>query len=316
MLKKMFFMFPGQGAQQIGMGKDLYDAYPFVRELYDMAEEITKLPLKRISFEGPMEELTQTIFLQPALTVVSLAFLRALQHAQPASPVASAGHSLGEYSALVAANVLTEEDAIRAVYERGRLMQEEAIRHPGGMTAIIGPEYADVEKMVEDVASPTQMVSIANHNLKNQVVITGLTEAVSAVSDIASGAGARVVPLKVSGAWHSGLMKGAIEPFAEILNTISFSTPITPVYFNVTAAPENAPEKIRQLMIRQICSPVRWYDSMQKMLQLDADIFVELGSGKVLSGLFAKTRPENSPKTAVSINSLAKLNEFLAAETS
>lgn len=310
-MKKLIFLFPGQGAQQVGMAKDLYEAYPFVRELFDMAEEITKLPLKKLCFEGPMEDLTQTIHLQPALTVTSLSFLRALQQATPIVPVASAGHSLGEYSALASSGVLTEENTLRAVFERGRFMQQEASAHPGSMAAIIGPTISEVENMLQEVASPTEIVSVANHNLETQIVITGATDAVSKASEIASQKGARVVPLKVSGAWHSALIGGAVAPFTSFLETIPFSAPTTPIYSNVTAESETDPEKIRTLMAKQLCSPVRWFDIMQNLLGLQADIMVELGPGKVLSGLFGKIRPADSPQTAVSINSLEKLEQFL-----
>lgn len=310
-MKKLIFLFPGQGAQQVGMAKDLYASYHFVRELFDMAEEITKLPLKKLCFEGPMEELTQTIHLQPALTTTSLSFLRALQQAHSVIPVASAGHSLGEYSALAASGVLTEENTLRAVFERGRLMHQEASAHPGSMAAIIGLTISEVENIIQEIASSAEIVSVANHNLENQIVITGTTEAVLKVSEIASQKEARVVPLKVSGAWHSELIRGATTPFSSFLETLPFSAPITPLYFNVTAESEKNPEKILTLMVQQLCSPVRWFDIMQNLLNLNADIMVELGPGKVLSGLFGKICPADSSQTAVSINSLEKLEQFL-----
>lgn len=308
-MKKIAFLFPGQGSQKVGMGSDFYNEYSSVRELYDMAEETAKRNLSRICFQGPMETLTETANLQPALTVVNLAVLEAIGQAGLQAHV-TAGHSLGEYCALVAAQAVTREHAIAMVMKRGELMHRESLRSPGAMHAIVGLEIEAVNAILPQ-AQAHGIVSIANHNMKQQIVITGSPGAVDAASELAKSQGARAVPLRVSGAWHSELMKGAENDFHEHLQALPFSTPAIPVIHNVTADVIDDPDDIRKTMVQQLCNPVRWYDTMGKLMDEEVDVFVEVGPGKVLTGLLRKTLPKDYPARLYAVNDLKSLEMFL-----
>ncbi|MBU2623391.1 MAG: ACP S-malonyltransferase, partial [Proteobacteria bacterium] len=226
-MKKIAFLFPGQGSQSVGMGFDFYQEFVFVKELFEMASEICKINLAELCFKGPMEELTKTINLQPSVTAVNLACLLAVEK-ELIIPAFLAGHSLGEYSALCAASVISRENAFRLVYKRGELMHREAVKHKGAMHAIIGLPVEDIELIIAEVKNEG-IVSVANHNTKTQIVITGEPEAVNKVSSLASAKGAKPVPLNVSGAWHSKLIKGAEDDFEKYLENITFSKPAIPV---------------------------------------------------------------------------------------
>ena len=308
-MKKTAFLFPGQGSQSIGMGEEFYREYDIVREIFDMAEEICRINISKLCFKGPMQDLTMTVNLQPAVTVVNLACLAVIETENIAYQIC-AGHSLGEYGALCAAGVNSKADTIRLVYKRGELMHREASKHLGAMHAIVGLSIEDVSELVGQVQTDG-IVSVANHNAQQQIVITGAPPAVERVSSLAAAKGAKSVPLKVSGAWHSELIRGAQDEFKEYLGTIGFDTPQKQVLFNVTAAPEENPAEIRNIMARQLCSPVRWYDTMNKLMEQEVEVFVEVGPGRVLAGLLKKTLPGDYPGKVYNVANMKQLEKFL-----
>jgi len=312
-LKKTAYLFPGQGSQAVGMGLDFYQEFDVVRELFDMVEEISRINISELCFKGPFEDLTATVNLQPAITVVNLACLTAMEKAG-LEPTISAGHSLGEYSALCASGIVSREDTFRLVFKRGELMHREATRNKGAMHAIIGLSINTVEKLVEEVQKDG-VVAVANHNAELQIVITGAPEPVNRVSDLAASQGAKAIPLKVSGAWHSELIQGAQEEFKDVIESMDFYAPEKPMVFNVTADVESDPEKIQSIMSRQLCSPVKWYDAMCRLMAENIEIFVEIGPGRVLAGLLKKILPKDYPRKIYNVNSMKSLDRFLNETT-
>ena len=308
-MKKTAFLFPGQGSQAVGMGLDFYQEYDVVRELFDMAEEISKINISKLCFNGPMEDLTQTVNLQPAVTAVNLACLTIIEKEGVTSDIC-AGHSLGEYSALCASDIVSREDTFRLVFKRGELMHREAVKNKGAMHAILGLPIDAVSQIVEKVKEEG-VVAVANHNAEKQIVITGSPDPVEKASSLATSQGAKAIPLKVSGAWHSELIQGAQEEFKDLIESIPFNVPQRPAIFNVTADFEKNPAEIKSIMARQLCSPVKWYDSMCKLMDEHIEMFVEVGPGRVLTGLLKKILPKDYPCQIFNVNSMKGLEQFL-----
>src|SRR4030043_705025 len=286
-LSKVAYVFPGQGSQSAGMGLDLYNSYPSAREVFDEADSSLGFSLPRLCFEGPEEELTKTQNVQPAILVVSIASLRALQAARRDSlpaPAFVAGHSLGEYTALVAAGALGLAEAVLLVRERGRLMYEAGLKHPGSMLAVIGLD----EETVNDICLQSG-AEVSNVNCPGQIVISGAAPALAEASRLAKTRGARVlIPLKVSGAFHSALMEPVIVEFSKVVSVVHFKLPAIPVISNVTARPLTDVYSISQELVKQLRNCIRWQGSVEYMMHNGVTTFYEIGRGRVLSGLIRR----------------------------
>ncbi len=280
------FLFPGQASQYVGMGADLYhEAEHTVRAYYDWANDLLSFDLKKVSFKGPAEELKQTRITQPAIFVHSVA-LAAFFTKSGVKFDAAAGHSLGEYSALVAADAMDFDQALEVVALRGELMQSTGTVRPGAMAAVIGLEMDQINHIVGRASGGKQVVVAANLNAPGQIVISGDAEAVESAMDIAGRKGAkRVVLLDVSGAFHSPLMAPAADKLSAKLGEVEIRGPRVPVYLNVTGQSAFEPQDIRMRLIQQLTSPVRWERTIRNMLSDGIDRFVEIGPGKVLQGL-------------------------------
>ena len=281
------YLFPGQGSQYVGMGREWFAAFPAARAVFERADEVLGFPLSRLCFEGPEDALNETVNTQPAVFTVSVAALRALEERGMEPPAYVAGHSLGEFSALVAADSLVFEDGLRLVRERGRLMQEAGARHPGGMAAVLGLGPEPVEEVCAAVREETgEYVGVANDNCPGQLVISGAFAALEAATEQLRERGARrVVRLAVSIAAHSPLMAEAAAAFQQRLAETEFREPRVPVIGNATAGPLTTPSAIREALGRQLTSPVRWTESLRYLLAQGATRFVEVGPKDVLSGL-------------------------------
>lgn len=288
-MTKLAFIFPGQGSQSVGMGKDLYENFEASKNVFDEADKILEKSISKMCFEGPDEDLKQTINTQPAILTTSIAALEALKSNLNVKPAFVAGHSLGEYGALYEAGVLTLANALKLIAKRAELM---SFSKGGSMAAVLGCAVEKIEPCIEE-ASSVGYVSVANYNSPEQVVITGEVEAVKKASELLGAAGAkRVIPLAVSGAFHSGLMKGASEEFAKYLEEFSLNDALIPVITNVDAQISTNAEDFKSKMPQQIYSSVYWTQTIQKMIENGVDTFIEIGPGKVLAGLNKKINAE------------------------
>lgn len=288
-MKRVAFIFPGQGSQTVGMGKEMYEEYDIVREIIDEADQYLDRSLKELMFEGPGEELTQTEYAQPALLLISAA-IQTLLKEHGIQPVMAAGHSLGEYSALVASEALRLADAIPLVNKRGKLMEQAFPKGQGTMAAVLGMKEDQVREILSTIHEKTgEIAEIANLNCPGQIVISGTKEGISKAGEQLKSEGAkRVLPLNVSGPFHSSLMKPASKDFSEVLEHTRITNSSIPVYANVTASPVQDKEEIQKLLVEQIYSPVRFQETIVAMKEENIDAVVEVGNGKVLTGLVKK----------------------------
>ena len=286
----MAFLFPGQGAQSVGMCKSIYDKYPCAKSLFDQASGILGYDLAKLCFEGPKEQLDSTVYSQPALFVGALAALEMLKEVKPelvASATHTAGLSLGEYTALVFAGAMTFEDGLRLVQRRGQLMQESSDRRPSGMASLLMLERDQVQAICDE-ASAVGQVSIANYLCPGNLAISGEKPAVAKAVELADAAGGKTVTLAVAGAFHTSIMEPADQKLAEALASVTIHKPRIPVVSNVDASVHWVPDEIRQLLVRQVVNPVRWEDSIRWLLANGVTEFTEVGPGRVLAGLLKR----------------------------
>ncbi len=292
------FVFPGQGAQFTGMGKDLYENYPIAKEMFELANQILGYDITKIMFEGSEEDLRQTKVTQPAIFLHSVILAKVL--GENFSPEMTAGHSLGEFSALVAAGALSFEDGLKLVYSRAMAMQKACELNPSTMAAILGLDDEKVEEVLSSIGD--EIVVAANYNSPGQLVISGSNAGIEKACELLKAAGAkRALPLKVGGAFHSPLMEPARVELAAAIESTHFSTPICPIYQNVDGKPYTNPEEIKKNLILQLTSPVRWTQTVQNMVSDGGSHFTEVGPGTVLQGLVKKIAPQVEASSA-SIN--------------
>jgi [acyl-carrier-protein] S-malonyltransferase len=311
--RKIAFLFPGQGSQSPGMGKDLAEKFPVARQVFEEADEALGFALSALCFEGPAEDLQLTENTQPAILAVSVAAFRALETTGVPAPAFVAGHSLGEYSALVAAGVLDLSDALRTVRARGRYMQEAVPVGTGAMAAVLGGELSDVERVCREASSGDELCSVANINSPGQTVIAGHTAAVDRAIELLKGVAKRVKKLNVSAPFHCALMKPAQDRLAQDLERLTFNEPRFPVITNVDARVTAAPDELRDALVRQVSAPVCWLESLQVLLLNRVEPVIEVGPGKVLSGLMRQTNRDVKSLNVEDAASLEATSAALAA---
>lgn len=304
-------IFPGQGSQEVGMGKDFAEKYAIARETFEQADEVLGFALSKMCWEGPEEQLNQTLYTQPAIYVTSMAIYRVLQQQLPeAIPAWTAGHSLGEFTALTVAGAMSYEDGLKLVYSRSSLMQKAGEESPGAMAALLALDTDKVNELCTQVAEETgQVVVLANDNCPGQVVVSGDIEAIVRLLEVAQEAGAkRAVKLAVSVAAHSPLMAPAAASFKESIKATTWHEPKITVYGNVSAAPLTTVFEIREEVENQVTQAVRWTESMQHMIEAGADTFIEVGSKDVLTGLMKRIDRKSN---RIALNSVEALDAFL-----
>lgn len=313
-MPKRAILFPGQGTQSVGMGADLYEAYQSVRDLYDKAEASLDFALKAISFEGPEAELKRTDVSQPAIVVASLAALEALReemNGEIPDIVACAGMSLGEYTALCYAGVLSFKDTLRLVMKRGQLMQQCCDRNPGGMVTVLGLDRKAVEAAIIE-AGVSSEVSVANDNAPKQVVYSGTNKGLAKLEAVVKAKGARrVIALNVAGAYHSKIMEPAGEQLQSELEAVVLAAPAIPVFANIDAEPHSQLNRVKDKLVRQVSHPVCWRETMNQLIELGVEQMIELGPGAVLKGLTRNNARSCAALTAMTREQIQQLAKEL-----
>lgn len=306
-MKRIAFIFPGQGSQYVGMGKELYENFSVAKQIFEEADDTLRFSLSSLCFQGPEEELRLTENTQPAILTASIAALKVLQTEKGIRPHFAAGHSLGEYSALVASGALTFAEAVQTVRLRGKFMQEAVPVGEGAMAAILGMERDEVEKFCEETAAG-EVLSPANFNCPGQIVIAGHSKAVQRAIERVKQDGKKAVLLPVSAPFHSPLMKPAGVRLEKALEEIYVKDLNVPVVTNVEAEINTSKERVKALLVAQVSSPVRWEESMRRMIEEGVEKVVEIGPGKVLSGLMKRIDPNVKTGNLEDLQTLKKID--------
>ena len=306
-MKPIAFLFPGQGSQYVGMGKELFENFSLAKQVFEEADDALRFSISKLCFQGPEETLKLTENTQPAILTTSMACLRVLQNEKGFTPQLTAGHSLGEYSSLVASGALAFSDAVRVVRLRGRFMQEAVPVGEGAMAAILGMERDEVERLCEEAAGG-DVLAPANYNSPGQIVISGHTKAVERAVQAVKQKGKKAVLLPVSVPFHSALMKGAGDRLAKELEPISVGDLKIPVVTNVEAEINADKERVKPLLVAQVSSPVRWEESMRRVVHEGIERALEIGPGKVLSGLMKRIDSKIETATIEDIQTLKRIS--------
>jgi len=306
-MKPTAFIFPGQGSQYVGMGKELFENFGVAKQVFEEADDALRLSLSAICFKGPEETLKLTENTQPAVLTTSVAALKVLQAEKGMTPLFTAGHSLGEYTALVASGALTFSEAVKIVRLRGKFMQEAVPVGQGAMAAVLGMEREQIERICDEVSSG-EVLTPANFNCPGQIVVAGHTKAVERAIERVKQEGKKAILLPVSAPFHSPLMKPAGERLEKVLEEISVSDLNIPVVTNVEAEINSSKDRVKGLLVAQVSSPVRWEESMQKMIGKGTEQVLEIGPGKVLSGLMKRIDHRIETKNLEDIQTLKKIS--------